>query len=286
MLYTTQLASNGRPAIGIARNATSRLDTLWEDAGRLEIVDAIPELYGSGTDGKAESPHWFAHVNAGGDTSYYVLATGIDAAVPAHDRLLRNRRSPWDHSTSTAADHWNLSSSLYDELGFASLDPVVFGGWEASETCRLYGNDYVAGVNATNGTDSTYAVWIVMLKWLAGTGGAPDQMALMNPVTDVKPGARSLSPGRNDLRLAGSNPGRGHTRLELSLSVGESAELSILDIQGRKLRILVSGQHSKGGQFVTWDQRDDSGRPVPCGMYLARLRWHGGQKSVRVVVIQ
>ena len=289
MLYTAQLASTGKPAIGIARSQGANLTAQWSDAGRLEVVDVIPELFGPylGSPGKTESPHAFAHVNANADTSYYVLATGSDGAVPAHDRVLRNRRSPWDHGTDTGPNHWNLSSSLYDQLGFAALDPVVFGGWEASEYCRLYNHEYVAGINATIGTDSTYAVWIVMLRWLADAGGAPDQMALLNPVTDVGGGRpHVIGVMANGLKLAGRNPGSAPLNLEVALVGSQPADLVVHDVQGRRVRTLALGLTTSGRHVIQWDGRDDGGRPVACGVYFARLYWRTGQRTARMAVVR
>jgi hypothetical protein len=291
MLYTTQIREAGlaRPAIGVARALNSRLTQEWVDDGRLEIVDVIPELGGpcGGYPGKTESPHAFAHINASGDTSYYLLATGSDCAVPAHDRLLRNRRSSWDHGTDTGPDHWNLSSSLYDELGFATLDPVVFGGWEATEYCRMDDVEYMAGVNATIGVDSTYAVWIVRVQWLPGSGGAPDQMMLLNPVTDVGQNSdKHEDVIANGLRVAGGNPGRAPLGLEIALVADQVVELDVYDVQGRAVQRLASGMTSAGRHMIPWDGYDHGGKRAPCGMYFARLRWPRGQNVVRMVLLR
>ncbi|MHB9027978.1 MAG: FlgD immunoglobulin-like domain containing protein [Candidatus Latescibacterota bacterium] len=40
---------------------------------------------------------------------------------------------------------------------------------------------------------------------------------------------------------------------------------------GGKVRTLFSGPMSAGGHTVTWDGRDDSGKPVASGVYISRL---------------
>ena len=289
MFYTAQLKDTHKPAIGIARSPGADLTQPWNNGGHLEIVDVIPELYGPYLTypGKTESSHAFAHINARGDTSYYVIATGSDGAVPRHARLLRNRRSPWDHGTDTGPEHWNLSSSLYDELGFADLDEVVFGGWEATEYCRFDNHEYLAAINATIGSDTTYAIWIVMLQWLAGSGGGPDQMTLWNPVTSVEDGAPADRPIRvNGLRLSGRNPGGVPIRLEVALMREEAARLDVYDAQGRRVRTLLSGLTTPGRHGLSWDGRDAHGSVAPKGLYFARLGWAGGQSVVRFVLVR
>jgi hypothetical protein len=142
MFYSTQYMPSGsstpKTTVGLAWQHSNQLTQLWHDFGRLQIADLPLAALSS----KAESPHSFLHINARGDTSYYVCATGNDAVVPREDRLLRNRQSPWDVSGDTTASHWNQVTSIYDQLGFSQLDPVVFYGFDASEYCKMYNHEY------------------------------------------------------------------------------------------------------------------------------------------------
>jgi hypothetical protein len=285
MIYATQVRVDGvqKAAIGAAWQYANALTSPWNDWGRLQVTD----VYNVGLFDKAESPHAFTHFNARGDTSYYLVATGRDSLVPAHDRLLRNRWSSWDASADTGSEHWDLVSSLYEELGFADLDEVVFGGWEATEYCRMYGHEYLAAINATIGSDSTYAIWIVMLQWLDGTGGAPDQMTLLNPVTSVEdepPGGGRVEV--NGLRLSGRNPGGAPVEFEVTLAGDQSARLDVYDMQGRRVRTLSCDLTTAGRHRLSWDGRDARGGRAACGVYFARLGWTGGHSVVRLVLVR
>ncbi len=50
-----------------------------------------------------------------------------------------------------------------------------------------------------------------------------------------------------------------------------SVRLTVHDLNGRCVRILLDGPASGGRQVVRWDGRDDRGRPVGTGVYFARL---------------
>lgn len=49
-------------------------------------------------------------------------------------------------------------------------------------------------------------------------------------------------------------------------------ELSIYDVTGRLVRTLVSETQTTGPHQVVWNGRDDAGRAVASGVYMARLQ--------------
>jgi len=63
---------------------------------------------------------------------------------------------------------------------------------------------------------------------------------------------------------------------------GGSATLTILDLRGRRIRRSTYGGALPGTAQVDWDGRDDDGRNVHPGLYLARLESAGQDASVRV----
>lgn len=95
------------------------------------------------------------------------------------------------------------------------------------------------------------------------------------------PGARGLS---LEFAAARPNPLRGSTRLGFSLGADASAELSLLDLSGRRVRTLVDAELTAGPHDVVWDGRDDTGAAVPAGLYFARLRAGGVERTQRIVV--
>jgi hypothetical protein len=49
-------------------------------------------------------------------------------------------------------------------------------------------------------------------------------------------------------------------------------QVGIYDVRGRCLSILVEGTRNPGRYMVAWPGTDGAGRPLPSGVYFARLR--------------
>jgi aminopeptidase N len=64
------------------------------------------------------------------------------------------------------------------------------------------------------------------------------------------------------------NPFRGSTRFEVP-SDTSSRGLEIIDVQGRRVRDILL---QEGTGWLNWDGQDDSGHPVPPGVYFGRLK--------------
>jgi len=82
------------------------------------------------------------------------------------------------------------------------------------------------------------------------------------------------------------NPAQSVTHLGFALPRAASLGLAIHDLQGRRVRTLASGRLAAGRYALAWDLRDDAGRPVAPGVYLARLSGEAGERTRRIVVLQ
>jgi hypothetical protein len=95
------------------------------------------------------------------------------------------------------------------------------------------------------------------------------------------------APRGGALRLtAVPNPFHGRIALRLELGGGGPAELAVVDLGGRVVRHLETGPATSGSWTVSWDGRDDDGRAVAPGIYLARLRGPGGQVTARLARLE
>jgi hypothetical protein len=101
-------------------------------------------------------------------------------------------------------------------------------------------------------------------------------------VTGVPPG-----PGPAvRLEFAQPNPFAGQARIAFTLAQAARVDLSILDLAGRHVRTLASGElMGPGEQVATWDGRSDEGRTARAGVYWALLRSPGGADRLRLVKI-
>lgn len=68
------------------------------------------------------------------------------------------------------------------------------------------------------------------------------------------------------------NPSREASTVSWTLPTEQDVEVAVYDVVGRSLRTLARGRMPAGQQSVRWDFRDASGRAVPPGLYLVKLR--------------
>lgn len=92
--------------------------------------------------------------------------------------------------------------------------------------------------------------------------------------------------GRLAMAAPSPNPARGAVRCAFTLSRAGDASLEVLDVAGRRvrewsLRGLASGPHT-----ITWDASDETGLPVPSGLYRVRVRADGESLSRSLVVVR
>jgi flagellar hook assembly protein FlgD len=84
------------------------------------------------------------------------------------------------------------------------------------------------------------------------------------------------------------NPFRGATQLTYSIPAdgGKPASLSVHDVSGRLVRVLVDNDLPTGPRTVTWDGTDEAGQRVPGGVYFYELRWNGVKKTGRTLLLR
>jgi hypothetical protein len=84
------------------------------------------------------------------------------------------------------------------------------------------------------------------------------------------------------------NPAVGPIRFRYALpsTIGRppilGAGLGIYDLSGRLIRYLSLGNAER----TTWDAADHQGRPVPAGVYFARLQAGEFSQTQRIVLVQ
>ena len=89
--------------------------------------------------------------------------------------------------------------------------------------------------------------------------------------------------GRLEMTL-GPNPARGAVTILLRAPAARAWRLDVLDLSGRRVRDLASGDGSEGALACGWDGRDGSGARVRAGVYWVRLSGAGASATRRVVL--
>jgi hypothetical protein len=117
----------------------------------------------------------------------------------------------------------------------------------------------------------------VKLRFVA-TDGSPasyveaaiDDLTLYDAALGAVAVPPPLSGGRLAFRAPWPNPGSGTVRFLIDLPEAAEAGVEVLDLQGRRVRVLHRGLAGTGPLALAWDGRDDRGRETPAGLYFAR----------------
>src|SRR5262245_52846443 len=74
------------------------------------------------------------------------------------------------------------------------------------------------------------------------------------------------------MSLRSENPSHGDARIVFALSHSEFGRIEVLDVSGRRVKILADGYYEAGRENqVIWDGTDESGQRVKSGLYWYRL---------------
>lgn len=82
------------------------------------------------------------------------------------------------------------------------------------------------------------------------------------------------------------NPTSGQTTIDLTLSTDARVEIEVFDLAGRSVSNLWRGSAAMAPRRIVWNGQDDSGRPLPPGVYFARLRAGEPEAGQRIVILR
>ncbi|MCJ7497238.1 MAG: T9SS type A sorting domain-containing protein, partial [candidate division Zixibacteria bacterium] len=106
-------------------------------------------------------------------------------------------------------------------------------------------------------------------------------------LTDVKDEEHgSIIPDKFELKQNYPNPFNPVCNIEYALPKGSHVTLSIYNILGQKVRVLVDEYQSAGYKSVRWDGRDNLGREVTSGIYFYRIEAGDFVQAKRMVLIK
>lgn len=126
---------------------------------------------------------------------------------------------------------------------------------------------------------------------------APNVQAAADAETVVVAGATAVEPGGPEIGLPASsaiaslgvarpNPARPETEIMWSLAAPSEMSLSILDVSGRRVRLVESGRFAPGSFSSVWDGRDDGGSPVASGHYFYQLEAGDFRETKKLTVVR
>ena len=104
--------------------------------------------------------------------------------------------------------------------------------------------------------------------------------------TDVVDDNNSNIPTENFLYQNYPNPFNGQSIISFNLITGGSAKLSIYDILGRQIKILVDDNLSAGKYSFNWDGTNGSGRKISSGVYFYELKTSSFSQKRKMILLQ
>jgi subtilisin family serine protease len=239
--------------------------------------------------------------NDGLSTPVYPAANDDVLAVAATDAAnARAEFSNWGSYVDVAAPGAGMWSAICDNYVFTDLDQLIyifFFGWDGANpymggdgtsfACPLVAG--VAGLvrarfpSLTPGETAAHIVATgdaVVYDHPIGPRVNAFQAVSMGPVAaDPRPRAWTT-----ELAAPWPNPAPGACTFAFRLAAEGATRLALFDCAGRRVRELARGTMTAGPHIARWDGRDDRGRALPGGLYLARLE-SGGRALDRKVVL-
>jgi hypothetical protein len=114
-----------------------------------------------------------------------------------------------------------------------------------------------------------------------------ERLRVWPPQCAPEPTAVSPRPVASPLVLqAAPNPCNPRTRLSFDLSRADEVRLQVFDLRGRLVTTLIDGPYPPGRHHADWRGAADDGRPLPSGVYHARLTAAGATVSRKLVLLK
>ena len=105
--------------------------------------------------------------------------------------------------------------------------------------------------------------------------------------TSVSPGTPGSSSSYVTMLMpATPNPFNPETTVHFSLASKGQVNLSIFDVQGRRVRTLVNEVQEAGPHAVRWNGKNDTGQSVASGMYFTRMEAEGFSATQKMTLLK
>jgi len=255
----------GGLVVGVARSDPGTADS-WHDLGY------FPKTLRSVTNvGQLEGPHVFS-VNGTGLGWRLMFSNagsppGENGGTTIRFIALAAGESPAD----TTSAHWSAPVILRDYLN--GLPTAT--GWSGSEELHVPGADYLGGFQAW--TPGATGIAFTRVVWNGNdfTLAAPS----VTSVDDYRSPARGLA-----LRVVGGPTRASRVTFLIESPLALAAKLEVFDVLGRRIATPFDGELSTGRTEAAWEVSAGSAGGVASGVYFGRLRFEGGERTVRIVV--
>ncbi|HKW13432.1 MAG TPA: FlgD immunoglobulin-like domain containing protein [Candidatus Krumholzibacteria bacterium] len=109
----------------------------------------------------------------------------------------------------------------------------------------------------------------------------PDGRRIQSQVAAVE-----TEPLRLSLKQNYPNPFNPRTTISFTVPSLQTISVSVYDVEGRLVSVLLNGEVPAGEHSVTWNGRNQAGMPVASGVYLCLLKAHGQQQTQKMILLK
>ncbi|UCH62642.1 MAG: T9SS type A sorting domain-containing protein [Fidelibacterota bacterium] len=171
-------------------------------------------------------------------------------------------------------------------VGYAtSADGISWTKWLDNPVIRSYpewGHYYITGTALKLG--GFYHLWYMSLnsegkRMRIGYATSDTSLIAIEDHSGLTPSTFSLHP-------AYPNPFNPMSTIRYDLPQTSNVSLIVYDILGREITRLLEGYIEPGYHQAQWDGKDQSGRSIPSGIYIARMTASEYTKSIKMVLLK
>ena len=120
-------------------------------------------------------------------------------------------------------------------------------------------------------------------NWAASEGyGTPGSMNSVYLVHEYEPNLPTQFHVFNNY----PNPFNPSTTITYELARDQKINISIFDMLGRQVKILVNEEQTAGLKRMSWNATNDLGKPVAGGVYLCSIMAGESRKSIKMVLLK
>jgi hypothetical protein len=243
---------------------------------------SLGDLQFQGTTGNGATLNWHGTSPGGmgvikpGETAATIISGTVDESIFNDIFIVYSIRGdntgtqPHAPSGYVKLNNYSLPNTwltLSDNFG------TLFGG--QSDTVMVH-------FNAQNLPANSYSCNIVINDLFNNSVVIPVVMHVLDTTTI----SRINDPENKWNTTCYPNPFSNLTRIGYGIPCQTNMKVEVFDINGHKVKILVSTLQKAGNYYLTWDGTNDSGNPVASGVYYCRFQSGEKNESVKMILMR
>jgi len=130
--------------------------------------------------------------------------------------------------------------------------------------------------------------WNRMESYLDGNSvcSKVDKLSIYRLVYDPTAKQSASLPKAYELFQNSPNPFNPETQIKYDLPTAGHVQLTVFNVLGQKVKVLVNEVQETGHRSATWDGKDDMGKDVASGIYFYRLQTENFEKTKKMVLLK